>query len=287
MRIAPGRPRAPPALDSGEAGEEGCEVASDDLRRRPPERIRAGDRCPADPCKLVPEIARLRTGQEQAAQDRSERLRLQIGTGSPGDRLGGRVRELVAMPPCFTGKFVMSPAASTSSMPRTRPCASIGMNPFSVWESPSSCTPRSRGNATTRSTSSSPSGTSRRYALSDEVGRMEPATRATPRPSRSHEQQRCRRPEELQQLLIRVTAAGPAPWIRCVARIVRRHQRTNRSAATTTPTAPPIRSNGRRRGDLRGARSGFASRIGRATGTWARLGRGGRPAPTATSRRSR
>ena len=83
------------ALDAGNSGEEGREVAPNDLRRRPPKGIGAGRRGVAGAAgDVVPEVARLPPGQEQPSEHRPERLRRQIRAGVCRDHLGGGVRLL-------------------------------------------------------------------------------------------------------------------------------------------------------------------------------------------------
>ena len=74
---------------AGESGEKRSEVAADDLRWRPPEwlwaRLRGfgGD--------VAAEIARLRAGQQQPAQNGPEWTRCHVDAGRSSDRLGGGV----------------------------------------------------------------------------------------------------------------------------------------------------------------------------------------------------
>ena len=64
------------ALEAGEAGEEGRQVTADDLRRRPPERLRAAAASDLpEPGELAAQIARPATREEQPAQNGAERLR--------------------------------------------------------------------------------------------------------------------------------------------------------------------------------------------------------------------
>ncbi len=116
------------------AGQVGSEQASGDLRRRPPERARAG-RCPDRCCR--------RRAPPSAG---SEGLRASSGrpAGSAGRRGARRRRRCpisaaipaaatsacsAARPPCLSGNQVASPTAQTRSTPGTRIALSVGMNP--------------------------------------------------------------------------------------------------------------------------------------------------------------
>ena len=93
------------ALDAGNGTEERREVAPDDLRRRPPERLGAdqgGIACTA--ADLMPEVARLSSRQEQPAQHRPERLRCDARAGNFSNHLGGRVRLLGSDPALLDGE---------------------------------------------------------------------------------------------------------------------------------------------------------------------------------------
>src|SRR6266511_3950551 len=74
---------------SGEPCEERRQVATDDLRRRPPQRLEAPGRRPAvAAAHLMPEVARRPAGEQQSAQYGPERMGLGDRTQIGGDRLG-------------------------------------------------------------------------------------------------------------------------------------------------------------------------------------------------------
>ena len=89
-------------------------------------------------------------GQQQAAQHRPERARLDWRAGAGGDRLGDRVGLLGGDAALLDREARPSPAAQTSISPATAPWSSIGMKPFASWVTPASRGPSSRGSATTR-----------------------------------------------------------------------------------------------------------------------------------------
>ena len=63
-----------------------------DLAGRPPQRvIRDAPLLAPAATHLGAHVARRRAGQKQPTQDRTERLRVQVGTGARGDCLGCRI----------------------------------------------------------------------------------------------------------------------------------------------------------------------------------------------------
>jgi hypothetical protein len=81
--------------DPGPLCEEGCEVAADDLRWRPPKRVGLHCRGRAAPaCEPGAQEARLSAGQQEPAQNGIERLRREVGAGRGGDRLRRGIRLL-------------------------------------------------------------------------------------------------------------------------------------------------------------------------------------------------
>ena len=68
------------------------EVPADDLRRRPPQWLGGDLAGPA--LQLAVEVVRPVAGQQQTAEHRPERSRLEVDTGRRGDRLGGCLRLL-------------------------------------------------------------------------------------------------------------------------------------------------------------------------------------------------
>ncbi len=73
-------------LESAVAGEEGGEVAADDLARWPPEGF-AGDGAgiAVAAVRLVAEVAWRAAGEEKSAEYRLEAMRLNVGSGLRGD----------------------------------------------------------------------------------------------------------------------------------------------------------------------------------------------------------
>src|SRR5581483_1443111 len=68
------------------------QVSPEDLRRRRPEGVGCGDaRVPAPAGRLVAQVERSPSGQEEAAEHRLERVRPDGGAGPRGDRLCYRV----------------------------------------------------------------------------------------------------------------------------------------------------------------------------------------------------
>src|SRR5437667_9921759 len=79
-------------LESAVAGEEGGEVASDDLAGRPPEWF-AGDGAgvAVASVRAAAQIARRAAGEEKPAEYRLESMRLNGGSGLRGDHFGDGV----------------------------------------------------------------------------------------------------------------------------------------------------------------------------------------------------
>src|SRR5512132_872892 len=76
---------------AGPLREEGGEVAPDDLSRRPPQRLAAAEERIRATGQLSAGEERCSAGQDEPAQDRTERLRLDLHARQRGDLLCGRV----------------------------------------------------------------------------------------------------------------------------------------------------------------------------------------------------
>ena len=107
--------------------EKRCQVPADDLRRRPPERLRV------QLGVLLAERERMKRGvspSTAARAGRAERLGLDVVPAAAAIASAAASACWVASPPCLIGKSAASPAAKTSSRPRTRWCSSTAMKPL-------------------------------------------------------------------------------------------------------------------------------------------------------------
>jgi len=99
-------------LESAVAGEEGGEVAADDLVRWPPERFAGDGACLAVAAvRLAAEVAWRAAGEEESAEDRLESTRLNVGSACAAITSATASACWAAIPPCLIGNWVMSPAA--------------------------------------------------------------------------------------------------------------------------------------------------------------------------------